>query len=71
MSYIQTPSGEHSFMYTVCYYVSPLVHAPLDHVSFCLMKNALKCDNCQPQVAPSTISWMNVHLATREFVVSD
>jgi hypothetical protein len=41
------------------------------YVSFCLMKKDRRCDNCQVQVMPMTMSWMMIHRMTRELVDSD
>ena len=41
------------------------------HVSFCLMKNARRCESCQAQVTPNTINCSKVHLTTLAFVLSD
>ena len=41
------------------------------YVSFCLMKNALRCESCHAQVTPNTTSCTSVHLTTLALVLSD
>lgn len=53
---------------TAC--TTPKLSLPIQ-VSFCLIKNARRCESCQAHVIPNTINCSKVHLTTLAFVLSD